>query len=220
MNGGLTQEQAASLLGVDPGDDPETVRRAYRTWARLAHPDLGGDARHFDSLSRARDVLLGFEDVHDHHEDVHDNEGDNEPAPRSTWAEVIVRPSPAVVLRWCLGAVVALALACLPAFLLGGGDSASDQVATLAIAAGPAAIAAAGWAVIVVRRLLDARADVGHRITALALTWLPLAGAQVVVAQIAGGSLIPVLPLLALPFVAAVAAVNPGAGLWQVPRRR
>lgn len=214
MNGGLTQEQAASLLGVDLGADPETVRRAFRTWARLAHPDLGGDARHFDSLSRARDVLLGVEDVEEQHEAVHVNQDDNEPAPRSSWAQVIVRPTPAMVLRWCLGAVVALALACLPTLLLGGGEAAGDQMATLAIAAGPAAIAAAGWAVIVVRRLLDARADVGHRITALTLTWLPLASAQVVVAQIAGGSLVPVLPLLALPFVAAVAAVNPGAGLW------
>jgi len=28
-------------------------------------------------------------------------------------------------------------------------------------------------------------------------------------------SLVPVLPLLALPLVAAVASVNPGAGLWR-----
>jgi hypothetical protein len=120
-----------------------------------------------------------------------------------------VRPTPASVVRFVIGAVLVIALALLPA-LMGVGD----QVASLAIAAGPAAIAAAGWAVITVNRLLDARADVGHRITALALAWLPLAIAQVVLAQIAGGSLIPVLPLLALPFVAAVAAVNPGAGLW------
>ena len=204
MNGGLTQEQAASLLGVVADADPETVRRAFRTWARLAHPDLGGDPQHFDSLLRARDVLLATEET-----PATDPSTTDAPAPRLSWAAILVRPTPASVVRFVIGAVLVIALALLPA-LMGVGD----QVASLAIAAGPAAIAAAGWAVITVNRLLDARADAGHRITALALAWLPLAIAQVVLAQIAGGSLIPVLPLLALPFVAAVAAVNPGAGLW------
>lgn len=38
-------------------------------------------------------------------------------------------------------------------------------------------------------------------------------GAQVAVAMLAGIALVEVLPLLALPFVAVIAAVNPAAGL-------
>jgi len=36
-----------------------------------------------------------------------------------------------------------------------------------------------------------------------------------VAAAVAGISLIEVLPLLAVPFVAVIAAVNPAAGLWR-----
>ena len=85
----------------------------------------------------------------------------------------------------------------------------------LFIAAAPAFIAATTWAVLATRAVLDRRADHGHRITALALLWLPIASAQVLVSIIAGDSVLPVLPLSALPLAAAVSAVNPGAGLWR-----
>jgi hypothetical protein len=38
---------------------------------------------------------------------------------------------------------------------------------------------------------------------------------QVVVSLLVATSFMPVLPLLALPFVAVIALVNPGAGLWR-----
>jgi hypothetical protein len=42
--------------------------------------------------------------------------------------------------------------------------------------------------------------------------------AQVSLAVIVGIPLIEMLPLLALPFVAVIAAVNPAAGLWRGAR--
>ncbi len=78
-----------------------------------------------------------------------------------------------------------------------------------------AAVASAAWAVWATREVLGDRADHGHRIAALALLWLPVASAQVLLSAGAGVSLVPVLPLFAVPLVMAVAAVNPGAGLWR-----
>lgn len=49
----------------------------------------------------------------------------------------------------------------------------------------------------------------------LAMTWLPIAAAQQVLAAAAGVSLLSVLPLFALPLAVAVSTVNPGAGLWR-----
>ena len=49
--------------------------------------------------------------------------------------------------------------------------------------------------------------------------WALVTGAQLVVAALLGIALVEVLPLLALPFVAAIAAVNPAAGLWRGARR-
>jgi hypothetical protein len=87
--------------------------------------------------------------------------------------------------------------------------------APLALAVLPASVAAAAWAVWAAREMLLVHADAGHRIAALTMLWLPVAAAQVVVSWLAGSSVIPVLPLLAVPLVVAVAAVNPGAGLWR-----
>ena len=132
-----------------------------------------------------------------------------EPKPRPTWREVLTRPAHPILLG--LGAVVVVALAVVPSF----------APPPLVLAAAPAFVAATAWAVVASRALLAPRgrhgpsADHGHRITALALLWLPIASAQVVVAIIAGASLLPVLPLSALPLAAAVSAVNPGAGLWR-----
>lgn len=47
------------LLGVPRGADRQQVIRAFHRRARNAgHPDTGGDARTFDEIVRARDVLL------------------------------------------------------------------------------------------------------------------------------------------------------------------
>ena len=54
----MTREQAANVLGVPHDADPSEVRRAWRIWARLAHPDAGGSPEHFRRLAQARDALL------------------------------------------------------------------------------------------------------------------------------------------------------------------
>jgi hypothetical protein len=47
------------------------------------------------------------------------------------------------------------------------------------------------------------------------LAWALVTGAQLILAAVVGIPLIEVLPLLAVPFVAVIAAVNPAAGLWR-----
>ena len=48
---------AARLLGVPVGAERSTVERAFRRLATEAHPDRGGDARHFRDLLAARQLL-------------------------------------------------------------------------------------------------------------------------------------------------------------------
>ena len=189
----MSREEAALLLGVPADADPETVRHAWRLWARVAHPDVGGDPAHFARLDEARRILLRPGPIL----------FGSRPQPRAPWAVVVRRPSRPVPLL--LAAVGAVLLTVLPA--VSPVPFGANAVA--------AAIAAAAWAVWATREVLGERADHGHRISALALAWLPVAAAQVLVSAGAGVSLVPVLPLFAVPLVVAVAAVNPGAGLWR-----
>lgn len=187
----MDRDEAAALLGVRSNATAEAVKRAWRVWARLAHPDAGGDPEMFARLDEARRIML------------RPRQKSIEPVPREPWRLVLTRPAHPVLLM--LGAGAAVALAALPAI--------APQ--PVAVAAAPAFIAATAWAVLATRAILVRRADHGHRITALALLWLPIASAQVLVSIIAGASVLPVLPLSALPLAAAVSAVNPGAGLWR-----
>jgi DnaJ-class molecular chaperone len=47
------------VLGLPPGAGPEIVKRRYRQLAKLAHPDLGGDAGWMKVLNLAYDALRG-----------------------------------------------------------------------------------------------------------------------------------------------------------------
>ena len=211
----MTRAEATALLAVAPGADREQVRRAWRTWARLAHPDRGGDREFFDRLRIARDVLLcdgahplaGISTAPPTEPDA--------PPVRLAWAQVLRQPHPAEIVLLGLLVVVAVALAAFVATV-----GANPPPVALALAAGPAAVAAAGVAAVVVTRTLTDRADVAHRITALTVAWVPIVVSQAVLAEVVGVSLIPVLPVLVLPFVLVVAAVNPGAGLWSHARFR
>lgn len=54
----LSDREAYAVLGVDPGADAETVRRAYRERVKQAHPDTpGGSTEEFKRVHRAYDRL-------------------------------------------------------------------------------------------------------------------------------------------------------------------
>lgn len=185
-----TREEAARLLGVSPHAEPAEVKRAFRLWAAWAHPDQGGSAERFAELCAARDRLLEPAPAQTDAAIV--------PRPRRAWREVLVRPTPLRTAGLALGFVAAVA-----AVLVAG------PAPLLVI---PAAVASAAWCVAVSRTILQG-ADHGHVIVTRSVAWALVAGAQWAVAAVSGIALVEVLPLLALPFVAAIAAVNPAAGL-------
>ena len=51
-----------SVLGLSPGASPSEVRQAFRSKARLWHPDRGGDPERFHALSQAYDRAMRFQD--------------------------------------------------------------------------------------------------------------------------------------------------------------
>ena len=117
---------------------------------------------------------------------------------------MLVRPKPLLVAGLALGFVAAVATVLIagPAPLL----------------AVPAALASAAWCVAVSKSVLRG-ADHGHVIVTRSAAWALVMGAQMVLAALSGIALIEVLPLLAVPFVAVIAAVNPAAGLWRGAHR-
>lgn len=191
----MDRAEAASLLGVPIDADAAQVRRAYRVWARLAHPDLGGDPAAFANLTQARRVML-------RPRAAAGTTGTPPRPPRPPVSAMIRTPEHVTTL--VVTAIAAIALTELP--LLGVHP---------AIAAIIAGFAAATWSFMATRATLRSGADAGHRIVMLAWTWLPLAAIDVLLGTITGTGIISVLPLLALPFVAVVASVNAGAGLWR-----
>ena len=54
----MSREVAAATLGLPVNASPDDVRHAWRMWARIAHPDLGGDSAHFARLDQARRVMM------------------------------------------------------------------------------------------------------------------------------------------------------------------
>jgi len=78
----------------------------------------------------------------------------------------------------------------------------------------PAAVASALWCVALSRAILHG-ADHGHVIVTRTAGWAVVTAGQLGVAMLAAIPVVEVLPVLALPFVAAIAIVNPAAGLWR-----
>lgn len=190
----MSRDEAAALLGLSADADPATVRHAWRLWARVAHPDIGGDPAHFARLEEARRVLMQPLPVVLQHR------------PRQPWSSVTHAPSRPTALL--VGTAAATMLALLPS-LAGGG------IMRMAATALPAALAAAGWSMWAARGVLTPDADRGHLMATLAVAWLPLAAAQQLLAAAAGAAIVAVLPVMALPFVVIVGMINPGAGLWR-----
>lgn len=192
----MGRDEAARLLGVPVDADSHQVRQAYRMWARVAHPDVGGDPLHFARLTQARRILirpLPWPAT---------STGGHAVPPRAPLSSMVRRPTHLISL--VLGAIASVAVAAIP--LLGIAP---------AIGALSAGMASASWSAIATRAILRTGADAGHRIAALACTWLPVAAMQVALSMVLGTQLIAALPLLALPFAGVVASVNAGAGLWR-----
>lgn len=189
----LDREAAARLLGI-PADAPaREVRRAFRLWAAVAHPDCGGTEEQFARLCAARDVLLASPPPLRSAPRV---------AARTPWRDVMRRPSPRSVL--VLGVLMALSVSAVLVAL----------VVPVLLGLAVAAIAATVTSVAVGRVLLG-NPDHGHVIVTRTIAWIAITGLQCVVAALAGIPAFDALPLLAVPFVASIAMVNPGAGLWR-----
>jgi hypothetical protein len=207
----LTPGAARRHIGIDAAASPEQVRAAWRLWARMAHPDHGGDPAQFRLLCQARDVLLHSASAKPSHQHAAPpNQHAWAPAHRRNWREITRRPTRRAAVLASALISLGLLLALLPQIFPG---------APLVLSAAPAALGAAGVALYLRDQILVVTADVGHRIVGVTLIWLPLATGQVVLAETVGVSLLTVLPLLALPLVAVVAAQNPGAGLRRHPMR-
>ena len=202
----MKREHAANLLGVEVDADSTAVRQAWRVWAKLAHPDIGGDRAHFEALTQARNVLLAHR---------HDPETTlpgvpyapaAAPAPRPSLRRVMCPPS-----RRGLTAIVVTSIIAVVVVSVSG--LSPNAVSALMLGS-----VASGVAIAVQRTCLGALADTGHRIGLLVAVWLPVAALVALAATTVGTSLVPVLPVFVLPFVATVALVNPGAGLWRPVR--
>ena len=56
---GMSRDEAARLLEVDPDADAETILAAHRRLIAKVHPDAGGSAELAARVNQARDTLLG-----------------------------------------------------------------------------------------------------------------------------------------------------------------
>lgn len=190
------REEAATLLGVAVDADLDEVRRAWRLWAKVAHPDVGGDPDHFARLQHAREILVQERPI-----GARNSQSESFEAPIRLRLRDVLRPPPRRVLAG-LGALGALATAGLPHVLT------ASLSMPLALAAVPTALAATLWVMVTAKAVLVERADRGHRIALAMVLWLPLTASQVLLSIILTPSLVPVLPVLALPIVTVVAASN------------
>lgn len=57
--GGMSREEALSILGLEAGANPDEVRKAYRRLMDKVHPDHGGSSYLAAQINRAKDILLG-----------------------------------------------------------------------------------------------------------------------------------------------------------------
>lgn len=193
----MGRAEAASLLGVPADADPRQVRRAFRLWVAVAHPDRGGCADGLDRLREARDVLLRAESA-----PPNDDYGSDRCrcGARTPWRDVLARRGPRERALEAVAVVAAIAVAAVPGFP-------AAQAAAAAILA-----AVAAWTI--ARLRLAPLADSGQRVIVATMAWVAVVIAQLAVSAAVGASLLPVLPLLAVPLVGTVSLVlMPRGGL-------
>ena len=201
----MMREQAALLLGVDADASAEQVHHAWRVWAKLAHPDAGGDREHFEALVRARSILLTHpaQPLAQPTAERTSTPSTPTPQPRVRLRDVCRRPSvPGMAVLALVAVVATLAVFVAPQL--------TDLGAALTVG-----MAASTAAIAIQRNLLGRSADTGHRIAALTLAWFPIAAVLTAAVAYQGLAIIGFLPVIALPFVVTVGLVNPGAGLWR-----
>lgn len=197
----LDRKTAARLLGIPADAEARDVRRAFRMWAAMVHPDFGGSQEQFARLCAARDVLLAPppRSAPEHHDSTAVR---CHLAARTPWRDVLRRPSPSSVI--VLAALVVLSVSAVLVAL----------VVPILLGLAVAAIAATVTSVAVGRVLLR-NPDHGHVIVTRTIAWIAITGLQCVVAALAEIPAFEALPLLAVPFVASIAMINPGAGIWR-----
>ncbi|MFM8240587.1 MAG: hypothetical protein ACKOAW_09775 [Actinomycetota bacterium] len=194
----MHRAEAAAVLGLGDRPTPDEIKRAWRLWAREAHPDFGGNESEFARLCEARTVLM---------EPLAGDPGvaSARPAPRRAWRDVLVRPDSRGALQLaCLCAMSLVAVLVASLFPMPWGLSGAAVIAT-------------ATCVVASRRLLSG-SDHGHVIVVRSVAWITITALQCGLAALVGIPAFEALPLLAVPFVACISLVNPGAGLWRPAR--